>query len=215
MLGWVMRKFLLWDHDGVIVDTGKWNFAATNSCLRTLGCELDEATYLDLMARGQGYWDAARQNGISEAAIHSARCKRDALYQDYLTKNEIEIEGVADVLRELFTTHRMAIVTTARRQDFELIHRSRQLRQYFEFVIALEDCSKPKPAPEPYLCALRRFNASPSDALAIEDSSRGLHSALSAGVNCVIVRNAFTDSQDFSGAYSVLSSERELPSFLR
>ena len=180
----------------------------------SLGCEFNEATYLELMANGRGYWDAPRRKGISETRILEARHKRDALYQDYLAKNEIEIEGVADVLRELITSHRMAIVTTARRDDFDLIHRSRQIRQYFEFVITVEDCSNAKPAPDPYVEALRRLNAHPSEALAIEDSSRGLRSALAAGLDCVIVRNAFTDAQDFSGAYSILSSVRELPSFL-
>jgi HAD superfamily hydrolase (TIGR01509 family) len=209
-----MHKFLLWDHDGVLVDTEEWYFSATKESLASLGCEINRETYLELMAQGRGYWEAARQRGISEAAILEARRRRDALYQEYLGKNKIDIEGVADVLSELSATHRMAIVTTSRREDFDLIHRSKQILKHFEFVITAEDCANLKPAPDPYIQALRRFNAKPSDALAIEDSARGLRSALAAGLDCVIVRNAFTDTQDFSGAYSILSSIRQLPSLL-
>jgi HAD superfamily hydrolase (TIGR01509 family) len=209
-----MRKFLLWDHDGVLVDTEKLYFTATREALATLGCDFEQTTYLALMAEGRGYWEEARKKGISDAQILEARRRRDALYQDFLAANEIEIDGVEEVLLELGTAHRMAIVTTSRREDFDFIHRSRRIRQYFEFVVTLEDCPRTKPAPDPYLSALERFKADPSEAIAIEDSSRGLRSARAAGLDCVIIKNAFTGSQDFSGAFSILSSVRELPSLL-
>jgi beta-phosphoglucomutase-like phosphatase (HAD superfamily) len=108
----------------------------------------------------------------------------------------------------------MAIVSTARRADFELIHRSRLIRQHFEFVIAAEDCTEHKPLPQPYRMALERLGALPSEALVIEDTSRGLRSALAAGIDCVIIRNDFTCSQDFTGALRMISSIRELPSLI-
>jgi beta-phosphoglucomutase-like phosphatase (HAD superfamily) len=81
-------------------------------------------------------------------------------------------------------------------------------------VINIEDCKRVKPAPDPYLEALRRFNATPSEALAIEDSSRGLAAAISAGISCVVIRNSFTASQDFTGAWRLLDSVRQLPAIL-
>lgn len=209
-----MRKFLLWDNDGVLVNTERLYYAATRESLRTLGCDFEAATYLELMAHGRSYWEEARNRGISEAEIHDARRRRDTLYQQYLAESDIEIEGVLEVVSELSTRHRMAIVTTARREDFDLIHRSRQFLRYFEFVITLEDSAKTKPAPDPYIEALHRFQSVPSEALAIEDSSRGLRSAIAAGLDCVVIRNEFTAAQDFSGAFSILPSVRALPSLL-
>jgi HAD superfamily hydrolase (TIGR01509 family) len=208
------KKFLLWDHDGVLVDTEKWYFLATQACLAELGVEFDQAGYLSMMADGRTYWDRAQQRGIADSVIAAARRKRDELYQQYLLTREIEIEGVIEVLSELTKTHRMAIVTTSRREDFDLIHRSRTIRRFFEFVIAAEDCTRHKPDPDPYQQALRRFDAEPGEALAIEDSSRGLRSAVAAGLDCVIIRNDFTAAQDFARAWRVLSSIRELPTVL-
>jgi beta-phosphoglucomutase-like phosphatase (HAD superfamily) len=108
----------------------------------------------------------------------------------------------------------MAIVTTSKRSDFELIHRSRKIRDFFEFVLTVEDCARAKPDPDPYLRALTMFNAPPEDALVIEDSARGLAAALAAGLECVIIRNSFTAADDFSGASHVLSSIRDLPTVL-
>jgi beta-phosphoglucomutase-like phosphatase (HAD superfamily) len=84
----------------------------------------------------------------------------------------------------------------------------------FEFVLTIEDYAQPKPAPDPYLTALHRFGAVAREAVAIEDSARGLRSAMAAGLDCVIVRNAFTASQDFRGAWRMLQSIRDLPGVL-
>ncbi|WP_284646286.1 HAD hydrolase-like protein [Paenibacillus silviterrae] len=50
----------------------------------------------------------------------------------------------------------MAIVTTAKRADFQLIHENRQIRQFMEFVLVREDYERTKPHPEPYLIGLKR-----------------------------------------------------------
>ena len=208
------RKFLLWDHDGVLVDTEKWYFAATQRALVTLGVEMDQRIYLDLMADGRGYWEAAHRNGYTDEDIAQSRRLRDKIYQEYLTTQPIEMDGVTEVLSDLGQSHRMAIVTTARRADFELIHRSRSIRRHFEFVITADDCTEHKPSPQPYRMALDRFGAKPEEALVIEDTSRGLRSAIAAGIDCVIIYNEFTASQDFTGAWHMIPSIRDLPALL-
>ncbi|MDB4433244.1 HAD family phosphatase [bacterium] len=209
-----MRRYLLWDHDGVLVDTEKWYFRSTRECLAGIGCELDHATYLRFMSSGGSCWDLARQRGVSDEVIARARSERDRLYQHFLCTEPIEIDGVVEVLRQLRDRYEMAIVTDSRREDFELIHRSRCISGFFDFVITIEDCERPKPNPDPYREALRRFGADPGEAVAIEDSSRGLRSAMGAGVDCVIVASAFTASEDFSDAWRVVDDLRELPDLL-
>ena len=94
----------------------------------------------------------------------------------------------------------MAIVTTAKRVDFEIIHEKRQITQFMEFILAREDYELAKPHPEPYLTGLERLGATKEETLVVEDSSRGLKSALAAGIDCVIVYNEFTKTHDFSRA---------------
>ena len=69
-----------------------------------------------------------------------------------------------------------------------------------DFVLTREDYRLAKPHPEPYLTALKRFGATRQETLVVEDSSRGLSSAVAAGIDCAIVHNDFTQSQDFSQA---------------
>jgi HAD superfamily hydrolase (TIGR01509 family) len=208
------RRFLLWDHDGVLFDTERWYFEATREVLSRLRIELSEARYLEFMAAGRSCWDLARERRVSEAQIGASREERNALYQEFLQSRPIEIPGVPEVLAELAPRCRMAVITNARRRDFDLIHAGRDLLRYFEFVLTIEDYARSKPRPDPYLAGLDRLGASPSDALAIEDSARGLASARAAGLDCLIIRSSFTASQDFSGAWKLVDSVREVPGLL-
>ena len=94
----------------------------------------------------------------------------------------------------------MAIVTTSKRADFEIIHEARQITKYMDFVLTREDYALAKPHPEPYLTGLTRLGATKEETLVVEDSARGLNSAVAAGIDCAIVRNEFTKSQAFSKA---------------
>lgn len=205
-----MKKFVLFDHDGVLVDTEHWYFKAGERALADVGLTLDKDQYLRDMTQGLATWAQARAAGVDEAAIDRLREVRDAYYQDYLRTESIEIDGVVDALAELSQHVRMAIVTTSKRVDFELIHEHREIRQFMEFVLAREDYQHAKPHPEPYLTALERFGASEAETLVVEDSARGLNSAVAAGINCAVVHNAFTHTQDFSQASHRIASLEEL-----
>ncbi|WP_151082270.1 HAD family hydrolase [Nocardioides cynanchi] len=210
-----MKKYLLLDHDGVLVDTEPWYFRAGQRALAEIGVGLDPDLYLADMARGAGTWARARAAGVDEGTIDRAREARNDYYRDYLRTEAIEIDGVLDALAELATHARMAIVTTARGVDFDLIHEGRQIRRFMEFVLVREDYTNAKPHPEPYLTGLERFGAARDETLVVEDSSRGLQSAVAAGIDCAVVLNEFTRGQDFSLATHRIDTLTELTDIVR
>ncbi len=195
-----MKKYVLFDHDGVLVDTELWYFRAGARALADIGVTLDKDTYVRDMNQGLGTWAQARAAGVDEQTISRQRTTRDRYYQEYLRTEAIEIDGVTEVLAELSKHVRMAIVTTAKRADFDLIHERRQIRQFMDFVLVREDYQHAKPHPEPYLTGLKRFGAAKHETLVVEDSFRGLTSAVAAGIDCAVVHNDFSSGQDFSAA---------------
>ena len=195
-----MKKYVLFDHDGVLVDTEFWYFKAGERALADIGFTLDRDQYLRDMTQGSATWAQARAAGVDERTISRQREVRNAYYQEYLRTEAIEIEGVVETLAELSNYVRMAIVTTSKRADFEIIHEKREITQFMEFVLAREDYDVAKPHPEPYLTGLERLGATREETLVVEDSSRGLNSAVAAGIDCVIVHNEFTKAHDFSQA---------------
>lgn len=205
-----MKKYILFDHDGVLVDTEYWYFKAGELALASVGVSLDKDQYLRDMSQGLGTWASARAAGVDEDTIKRLGVIRNERYQEYLRTESIEIAGVVDALAELSGLARMAIVTAAKRVDFDIIHEKRQIRRFMDFVLTREDCDRAKPHPDPYLAGLKRFGAAKEETLVVEDSLRGLTSAVAAGIDCAVVHNDFTKAQDFSKAKHRIKSLVEL-----
>jgi hypothetical protein len=144
-----MLKYILWDHDGVLVDTEYWYFRSTQRALAEMQVYFDRDEYLEFMPRGQTMWDLARQRGISEEVIAVHRSNRDRYYQEYLRTEDIEIPGVLGVLKKLSQSFSMAIVTTAKIVAWEIIHLDRTIVSYVEVVLANGDFAGSNPAPVP------------------------------------------------------------------
>ncbi len=209
-----MKKYILFDHDGVLVDTEHWYYMSNKQVLSELGIELDKEVYLKNMAKGISCWDLVRSMDIDESIIMEKRARRNLYYQNYLKKEDIEIPGVENLLNELSKVFKLAIVTTSKRDDFDLIHKHRNIVKYMDFVLAREDYDNAKPHPEPYLLGLEKFGGLKEETLIIEDSERGLNSAVAAGIECAIVYHEFTKTQDFSKATHKIKSLSELPVLL-
>ncbi len=210
-----VKECVLLDHDGVLVDTEPWYFEAGARALAEIGYELDRTAYLEDMRRGLGTWAGAVAAGVDERTIDRLREVRDACYQELLRTEPIEIPGVVEALADLSRHVRLAIVTTARRADFALIHRDRSITSFMDFVLVREDYVRAKPDPEPYLLGLRRFGVAAAAALVVEDSARGLASAVAAGIDCAVVHNDFTAAQDFSRARHRIQTLAELSAIVR
>ena len=205
-----MKRYILFDNDGVLVDTEPWYYEAGVRALADIGFVLDAEKYRRDTSLGLGTWAQVRAAGIDEKTIERQRAARDRYYQEFLRTGAIEIEGVVETLAELSTLVRMAIVTTAKRADFEIIHEHRRIRAFMDFVVIREDYERAKPHPDPYLLALRRFGATKEATLIVEDSPRGLAAAVAAGIDCAVVSSGFTWSSDFSEATFHIESLREL-----
>lgn len=209
-----MKKYILFDNDGVLVDTEKFYFRSNYEILKTMGIELTEERYLQIMVKGQSAFLLAEEQGLDSIAIEKARDERNKLYQHYIQTEDIAIKGVKKVLQSLEKKYRMGIVTSSRREDFELIHGSRGLTDHMEFVLCSGEYKRSKPFPDPYLKGLDHFGGQKHEAIIVEDSQRGLDSAYAAGIDCVIVHNHFTASHDFSNAKYFINTLEELERLL-
>ncbi len=208
-----MIKAIFWDNDGVLVDTEGLFFRANQETLAGAGITLKWEQFEEIsLARGESVLQLAANPETD--AFYELRRERDALYADLLTREPLVIDGVRDVLNALRGKYVMGIVTSSGHEHFEIIHRQSQLLPYFQFVLTMKDCLHTKPHPEPYLKALELAGLSPQECLVIEDSPRGLASAMSAGIRCIVIPNKFTRVNDFAGAYKILNSVKELPSAL-
>ncbi|MBP1202600.1 HAD superfamily hydrolase (TIGR01509 family) [Duganella sp. 1411] len=202
-----MLQAILWDNDGVLVDTERLFYEANRELFRPLGLELTEQHFFDLyLADNCGAWHLL-QPALGAQRIVERRAQRDRDHARRLASEHIPaIDGVAEVLASLAPRVRMGVVTSSLREHFDIIHSRLPLRRHFEFVLTQESYANSKPSPEPYLLGLERLGVAAADALVVEDTPRGLQAAMAAGIRCIVVRGALTRGHDFAGAYRVVDS---------
>jgi HAD superfamily hydrolase (TIGR01509 family) len=206
-----MIKAILWDNDGVLVDTERLYFRATRQILARVGVDLTNELYVELLLRqGRGAWHLARERGVPPSEIEGLRQERNDLYAGFLCQEPLVIDGAEETLARLHGRFVMGIVTSSRKDHFEIIHRSMNLLQYFDFVLTGDDYTTFKPDPEPYLLGVEKAGFEKHECLVVEDSERGLAAAKSAGLQCWVIPTELSEASDFSAADKVLSSITEV-----
>lgn len=202
-------KAILWDNDGVLVDTEHLYFEATREVFREQGVDLTLRHYFDGFLRDScGSWHLLDCDEATVAALREERNRR------YLRKlqqaPDLEIPGIRRVLETLAPHLRMGVVTSSRREDFDAIHARLPLLQHVEFVLAEGDYARSKPAPDPYLAGLERLGLPASQCVAVEDSPRGLLAAQTAGLECILMRSRLTEGFEMPPARYVVDEPAEL-----
>jgi HAD superfamily hydrolase (TIGR01509 family) len=204
--------FIFWDNDGVLVDTEGLYCQASREALELIGFALSAEQFTAVsLATGRSVFELATSD---QTVMDELRHRRNLRYAELLAGCDLVLPGVRETVGRLARRHEMAIVTSSRRDHFNLIHTDSGLLHFFNFILCREDYREAKPHPEPYLLALQRSGRKAADCLVIEDSLRGLAAAKAAGLTCWVIPSAQTREQDFSSADRILGHIEELPGLL-
>ena len=212
-----MIKAIFWDNDGILVNTEHLYYISIKKILETIDINFTFEMYKDLLLNNaKGVWHLAREKGESEEKITLLREKRNIFFKDLIINENILIDNVQDTLSLLYKDeYKMAIVTSSKRYFLELMHKKTALLQFFDFTLTFDDYTNVKPDPEPYLLALEKSGLKKEECIIVEDSRRGLVSAMNAGIKCIIIPNEFTKELDFSGAFKILKNINGIPEVLK
>lgn len=211
-----MMRAVIFDFDGVLVDSEPTHFRALRECLESEGVEIDEEDYrTNLLAyddhtairvaleRAGVAVDLAR---IASAAQRKADCYDRDIDQVEWFPGARELIGALDCP--------LAIASGARRDEIERILQSADLHRQFVTLVSADDVENTKPHPDPYLTACRELAAAqgglePSDCVVFEDSPPGIASARSAGMRVIGVTNSYPEAK-LNLAHRVIGSLEEL-----
>lgn len=176
-------RAILWDNDGVLVDTEKVFFEANRRELAAFGIKAGWADFEEISLRhGKSLLTLSGLDGDELQALYA---RRDALYSELLGTEEIAIAGMGELIERLAPRFRMGIVTSSHREHFELIHARSGLLRHFAFHVVREDYPLSKPHPDGYLAGIERTGLPADRCLAVEDSPRGVAAARAAGIEVV------------------------------
>ena len=206
-------KAVLWDNDGVLVDSESEFFALTQRVFAEEGLALSAGVWAHaFLGKGLRTWEIANGLGMEASQAESLAEKRDELWRARLLTPISAVQGVEETLQRLTGRIRMAVVTGAPRMHFEGVHRHLDLLCHFEFAITYDECPAVKPLPDAYLLAAQRMHLDPGECLAVEDSPRGLRAARAAGMPCAVLATPLTEMTQCGEADWVIQS---IPEVLR
>tara|TARA_B100001179_G_scaffold42992_1_gene28380 strand:+ start:11 stop:640 length:630 start_codon:yes stop_codon:yes gene_type:complete len=204
-----MYKAILWDNDGVLVDTERWYYEATKRVMKEEGYSLTLDVYRKTFLKSNsGAWHLLKD--CNKEYIRKLRKRRNLIYSSLLQTKDIYIQGLSEILSKLNNKYKMGIVTSSRREHFDIIHKRSNILKYFDFVITSNDFSYSKPSPEPYLIGINSTGYKASSCLAIEDSERGVISAKKADLFCFALPNDMTAAGDFRKADVILDNLNDI-----
>ena len=206
-------RAIIFDFDGLIVDTEGPIFEAWQRIYRERDQELPRERWLTIIGTASGPFDPiidlGERTGIEMSADELNALER--LYYREATLEQKLLPGVEWYLRD---AHRLGLKTaiassSSRRWVVEHLEKF-GIADRFDALACRDDVTTTKPDPELYELALHRLAVPSEQAIALEDSSNGILAAKAAGLFCVAVPNAMTSHLDLGAADLRLDSLQAL-----
>ncbi len=207
---------LIFDFDGLILDTETPEYEAWREVYTEHGCELPLALWVDSIGRGHEQIKFDPYKYLSECTgkivdNEAVRARRRLLFHERVDRMPPR-PGVVDYLTEATARGlKLAVASSSDRDWVEGHLRRLDLLDYFALTRCSDDVARTKPAPDVYLAALEGLGVAAENAVAFEDSPNGTRAAHRAEIYTVAVPNALTARLEFLEADRRIESMAEMP----
>lgn len=204
-----MLKTVIFDMDGVIIDSEAQHAKASLNTFKELGVDTD----LDYCKSFTG----SSSKKMAETAIKdfsldittNALLDKLNLAKKKLHEKEgyIPVEGVDALIKRLYKDGvQLAIASSSSPKEIETVVKKLGIKKYFEKLVSASSVANPKPSPDTFLLALEKLGASPEDTVIIEDSTFGVKAAKAANVACIGFINPNSGNQNLNDADVLIES---------
>lgn len=212
-----MINAVIFDMDGVIVDSEPMHARANAAALKEFGLSMPADYYLGFAGttKHRIMQTIIERHGINATAAEL--CAVADTQYGLLLKREgfTEVPGACNFIKKLKHLNlRLGIASSSQYTDIYGVLEYFKIKNYFDVILSGFDGNlNPKPAPDIYLKAADGLGIPPSEAAAIEDTDTGLQSAHDAGLLCYAYRNINSGNQSLSLAYKVINDYNIIDDF--
>ena len=196
-------KALLFDMDGVIVDSEPMHTAVTLELLSSYDIHLT-LNDLDRFAGTTMHYifsTMKQEHHLASTPERLIQQQLDRILDIVLHEPQKMIDGIPEILSFLKEKQiPTAIASSSPKKLVKAVVDRLGITNSFEFLLSGEDVTHSKPAPEIYLLAAKHLGIAPKDCVVIEDSKNGTIAAKDAGMFCIGFKNLHSGDQDLSRA---------------
>jgi len=186
---------LIFDMDGVLLDSNPAHREAWSAYNRTFGLETTEEMLQGMYGKRndqivRDFFGA----GLTDEEVMRRGAEKERLYRE-MTGPRLEqmlVPGLRPLL-ERFRQAPLAVATNAEPDNVSFLLDGTGLRRFFRVVVDGSQVKRPKPDPEIYLCAARLLGVAPGNAIVFEDSPSGVEAARAAGMRVIGLRTTYVN----------------------
>jgi beta-phosphoglucomutase len=183
---------VLWDVDGVLIDSGEQHRRAWEQLAREEDLPYSDAAFWATFGlRNSDIFP--RMFGVSgpPERIVALGDRKEAIYRDLLKQEAVALPGAKELLAALHAAgYRQALGSSAPPANLEVIIQLLGIAPYLDAVVSGEQVARGKPAPDIFLAGAERLGITPAHCLVIEDAPAGVAAAHAGGMRCLAVRRA-------------------------
>ncbi len=183
------KTAILWDFDGTLFDSESFYHTIFVEAFRHAEITISNSFfYENISFRGVKAFEVLCQQGKEHLyPLVQEQIDRGIAHLKESTRIPV-FQHVSSILRQVNDLKKRQVVVSNSQDDFiENALNDSNLRSSFEFIVGRSPSRKSKPAPDPYLEAIKLLGLSPQDCLALEDSETGIKSALAAGLDVFLI----------------------------
>ncbi len=203
-------RAVLWDMDGVLVDSAEYHYAAWREALAQEGVDLSyDAFRATFGQRNDTILRHLLGPDLPDSEVARIGDLKESLYRQLVRTHGIApLPGVLDWLARLRDQGwRQAIASAAPRANVDAIVQALGIAHYFGATTSSEDVTRGKPDPQVYLVSAQRLGVPPARCVVVEDAPAGVEGARRAGMRCIGV----TSTHPHLDADLVVAALSELP----
>jgi HAD superfamily hydrolase (TIGR01509 family) len=181
---------ILWDLDGVLIDTGRFHYQSWADTLLPAGHAFPPETFRATFGmNNQGVLSAVFGRAPTPAELSGLADRKEALFRDMIAGQAEALPGVEAWLRRLKAAgYRQAVASSAPAQNIDVMIDALHLRPYFDALVSGEKMPG-KPNPDVFLEAARQVGTPAGRCVVVEDAVAGVAAAKAAGMACLAVTN--------------------------
>jgi len=184
---------LIFDMDGVLVDSNPMHREAWVAYNRTFGLETTDAMHQRMYGkRNDRIIRDFFGDSLSPEEVAARGAAKEELYREMIGDRieEMLVPGLRDFL-DRYPEVPKAVASNAEPANVNFLLDHANLRRYFQVVVDGHQVANPKPHPEIYLRAAGLLGARPAQCIVLEDSYSGVEAARAAGMRVIGVRTTY------------------------
>ena len=187
-----MIKVIIFDLDGVLVDTKLIHFEALNSALKRYNFEEisidDHVKIFDGLPTIEKLKLLQKTKKLPKRFFSKIQEYKQKITSEILKRKIKKNNKIIKIMKYLHNKYKVVIATNAVNSTLNICLNKLGIKKYVDFKLSNEDINKPKPNPEIYLRIFIKFGIYPSEALIIEDSHYGREAAISSGAKLLPIK---------------------------